>query len=91
MVSHFECSKQHNLRRFSFGAIAKVFLRAGTATLMLNVKKFMCVQFDFKDRRQDRTEYQQNTMECPCTSDPTEYKYAFRHLKGTDNFQLKSF
>ena len=43
LVSHFDCSKQHNLRRFSFGAIAKVFLCAGPATLMLNVKN-ICVR-----------------------------------------------
>ena len=54
---------------------------------MLNVKKPVCSQPDYIDRRQDRSDYHQNTMENARTLDPTECKLGIRHLKGTDKAQ----
>ena len=113
-VSHYYCSKQHNLRQFSLTrvqpcsqasssfestrAFVNIFVRAKvkrlkvcTCEAFLKREKFVSAQSDFKNRRHDRTDYHQNTMERPRTLDPTECIHAIRHLNGTNNPQLDAF
>ena len=58
-----------------------------------NVKPeiFVCAQSDYKNRRHDRNDYNQSTMEHPRTFDPTECKHAIRHHIGSDNPQPQAF
>ena len=66
-------------------------LKAWTCELYVKREKFVCAESDCKYRRHDRTDYHQNTMERPRTLDPTECKYAIRHLSETNNPQLDAF
>ena len=58
-------------------------LKHGPAKLILNAQKLFV-----HNRRHDRTDYHQNTIESPRKLDPTECKHAIRHLKGINNPQL---
>ena len=113
LVSHYDCSKQHNLRHFSLTrvkpcaqasswestrAIANVFVRAKAERLIARTyevyvtrENVVCAQSDDKYCRHDRTDYHQNTLERPRTSDHAESKHAILHLIVTDNSQLNAY
>ena len=76
-------------------AIANVFVRAKAKRLkawtneaFVKREKVVCDQSDYKNRRNDRTDYHENTMGRPRTSGPTEGRHAIGNLNGTDNTQL---
>ena len=106
LESHYDCSKQHNLRQFcstrvqpcaetpsAFESTLAIAKRLKTWTCEPYVKhaKFVCAQSHYKFCLHDCTDYHQITMERPRFLNPTECKHAIRHLNGSDDPELNAF